>query len=116
MLKQVGAKEVVVCQAALREGLIYDALTRPKPNAIVKTGLPDMRLQAVIDMASRCDYPPEHSHRVSFLVGQIFKQTAPLHGYGETEEKLLQYAGILHDFLISVCYCSASRDNNVTLE
>jgi exopolyphosphatase/guanosine-5'-triphosphate,3'-diphosphate pyrophosphatase len=104
VLKDVGAKEVTVCQAALREGLIYDSLDRPKPQPIVKTELLDMRLQAVVDMASRCDYPHEHSHRVSFLAGQIFKQTTPLHGYGEADGKLLQYAGILHDIGYHIGY------------
>jgi len=63
-----------------------------------------MRLQSVIDLAARCDYPPEHSHKVSLLAGQIFKNTAYLHGLGETEGRLLQHAGILHDIGYHIGY------------
>jgi exopolyphosphatase / guanosine-5'-triphosphate,3'-diphosphate pyrophosphatase len=104
VLKGVGAKEAIICQVALREGLIYDMLANAKPHKFIETAPPDMRRQAVIDLAARCDYPPEHSHKVSLLAGQIFKQTASLHQLGETEGKLLQYAGILHDIGYHIGY------------
>ena len=104
VLKGVGAKEVTICQTALREGLIYEDLAHARQKATIETALPDMRLQAVIDMASRCNYPPDHSRKVSFLAGQIFRQTAHLHGFGETEGKLLQFACILHDIGYHIDY------------
>jgi exopolyphosphatase / guanosine-5'-triphosphate,3'-diphosphate pyrophosphatase len=104
VLEGVGAKEVTICQVALREGLIYDMLANTKPQKAIETASPDMRRQAAIDLAARCDYPPEHSHKVSLLAGQIFKQTAHLHGLGEYEERLLQYAGILHDIGYHIGY------------
>jgi exopolyphosphatase / guanosine-5'-triphosphate,3'-diphosphate pyrophosphatase len=104
ILKGVGAKEVLICQAALREGLIYDTIAHAKPKTLIDTSAHDMRLQAVIDLATRCDYPPEHSHKVSLLAGQIFKQTAALHGFAEAEGKLLHYAGILHDIGYHIGY------------
>jgi exopolyphosphatase / guanosine-5'-triphosphate,3'-diphosphate pyrophosphatase len=104
VLKGVGAKEVTICQVALREGLIYDMLANAKPRKLIETAPPDMRRQAVIDLAARCDYPPEHSHKVSLLAGQIFKQTAHLHELGETEGRLLEYAGILHDIGYHIGY------------
>jgi exopolyphosphatase / guanosine-5'-triphosphate,3'-diphosphate pyrophosphatase len=104
VLKGVGAKEVTICQVALREGLIYDMLANAKPHKSIETAPLDMRRQAVIDLATRCDYPSEHSHKVSLLAGQIFKQTAHLHKLGETEGRLLQYAGILHDIGYHIGY------------
>jgi exopolyphosphatase/guanosine-5'-triphosphate,3'-diphosphate pyrophosphatase len=104
VLKGVGAKEVTICQVALREGLIYDMLVNAKPHKVIEKTPLDMRRQAVIDLAARCDYPPEHSFKVSLLAGQIFKQTAHLHQLGETERKLLQYAGILHDIGYHIGY------------
>jgi exopolyphosphatase / guanosine-5'-triphosphate,3'-diphosphate pyrophosphatase len=104
VLQGVGAKEVTICQVALREGLIYNMLANTKPHKPIEAAPLDMRRQAVIDLAARCDYPPEHSHKVSLLAGQIFKQTTHLHQLGETEGRLLQYAGILHDIGYHIGY------------
>jgi exopolyphosphatase/guanosine-5'-triphosphate,3'-diphosphate pyrophosphatase len=104
VLKEAGSKGLTVCQAALREGLIYDTLAHSKPKTLGQDPRADIRRQAVIDMAKRCDYPAEHSHRVELLANQIFKQTSHLHGLGETEGKLLQCAAILHDIGYHIGY------------
>jgi exopolyphosphatase/guanosine-5'-triphosphate,3'-diphosphate pyrophosphatase len=97
ILEGVGAKEVLVCPMALREGLIYDFLIRTKPHGFVHKSTGDLRLQAAIDLSIRCGYPAEHSHKVAQLAGQVFKQTTHLHGLGENEARLLEYAAVLHD-------------------
>lgn len=104
LLEGVGAKEITVCPIALREGLIYDFLARTKPHAFVQRSTQDLRQQAVVDLATRCRYPAEHSHKVARLAGQLFKQTAYLHGLGDAEAKLLQYACILHDIGYHIGY------------
>jgi exopolyphosphatase / guanosine-5'-triphosphate,3'-diphosphate pyrophosphatase len=104
ILEGIGAKNITVCPIALREGLVYDFLARTKPRAFVQKSTHDLRQQAVVDLATRCRYPAEHSHRVALLAGQVFKQTAYLHGLGDTEAKLLQYACILHDIGYHIGY------------
>lgn len=104
LLEGVGAKEITVCPIALREGLIYDFLARTKPHAFVQRSTQDLRQQAVVDLATRCRYPAEHSHKVARLAGQIFRQTTHLHGLGDAEAKLLQYACILHDIGYHIGY------------
>jgi exopolyphosphatase/guanosine-5'-triphosphate,3'-diphosphate pyrophosphatase len=104
VLEGIGAKNITVCPIALREGLIYDFLVRTKPHAFVQKSTQDLRQQAVVDLATRCRYPAEHSHKVALLAGQIFKQTAHLHGLGDAEAKLLQYACILHDIGYHIGY------------
>jgi exopolyphosphatase/guanosine-5'-triphosphate,3'-diphosphate pyrophosphatase len=103
-LEGVGLRELTVCPAALREGIIYDFLARTKPHAFVQKSTRDLRQQSVIDLATRCGYPGEHSHKVAFLSGQIFRQTRHLHGLGEVEAKLLEYGCILHDIGYHIGY------------
>jgi exopolyphosphatase/guanosine-5'-triphosphate,3'-diphosphate pyrophosphatase len=105
VLDQVGASEVLICPAALREGLIYDFIQKNKPQICAfgeHSGDPDNK--AVLDLALRCSYPQEHSMHVAMLSEQMFQQTAPLHGLGKSEACLLRYAGILHDIGYHIGY------------
>jgi len=95
---------VETCPAALREGLIYDYLGKSRTVPTAPRAEGDLRLQAVIDLASRCDYPIEHSHQVARIAGEIFKGTADLHHMGDTEARLLLYACILHDIGYHIGY------------
>jgi exopolyphosphatase/guanosine-5'-triphosphate,3'-diphosphate pyrophosphatase len=104
ILEGIGAKRVTVCPAALREGIIYDFLAHAKPRAAIRKSAGDLRYQAVIDLAARCRYPAEHSHKVAHLAGQIFQQTARWHRLGEAEARLLLYGAILHDIGYHIGY------------
>jgi len=57
----------------------------------------DVRARSVLSVARRYDYDAPHSHHVARLATRIFDDTHDLHGMGEIERKLLQYAAILHD-------------------
>ena len=104
VLDAAGLREVTVCPAALREGLVYDfaARAQPSPGPVMPAG--DLRLRAVVDLAVRCGYPVEHSERVARLAVQIFRQTVALHGLGEEEERLLLYGSLLHDIGYHIGY------------
>jgi exopolyphosphatase/guanosine-5'-triphosphate,3'-diphosphate pyrophosphatase len=103
ILDGAGAGEITVCPVALREGVVYDlAASLPARTAPVVSN--DLRFQAVIDLASRCDYPAEHSHHVAHLAGQVFNQTQALHGLGENEARMLHFASILHDIGYHIGY------------
>jgi exopolyphosphatase/guanosine-5'-triphosphate,3'-diphosphate pyrophosphatase len=104
ILEGVGAPEVKVCPVALREGLIYDFLEHSKPRTFARLADSDLRMHAALDLAVRCNYPAEHSHKVAVLAGQIFRQTTHLHGLGEGEARLLDYAAILHDIGYHIGY------------
>ena len=104
ILNGTGLKGAEVCPAALREGVIYEFLRGTQASAPAPVGAGDLRMQAILDLARRCDYPAEHSHRVALLAGQIFDQTANLHGLGEHEARLLQYGSLLHDIGYHISY------------
>jgi exopolyphosphatase/guanosine-5'-triphosphate,3'-diphosphate pyrophosphatase len=104
ILEEAGASEITVCPVALREGLIYDFMSRALPQTPAPEGVDDLRLQAVLDLAKRCDYPAEHSNRVALLARQVFRHTAHLHGLGEEEGKMLEYAALLHDIGYHIGY------------
>jgi exopolyphosphatase/guanosine-5'-triphosphate,3'-diphosphate pyrophosphatase len=104
ILEGAGISRGEICPAALREGLIYDFLDRARTAEPAPSATGDLRMQAILDLARRCDYPAEHSHHVALLAGQIFEQTRSLHGLGEYEGRMLQYGSLLHDIGYHISY------------
>ena len=104
LLEGVEMPGLTACPVALREGVIYDFMTRAGVVASIPKTDGDLRLQAILDLAARCEYPVEHSHRVARLAVQIFRQTRDLHGLTDNEERLLQYASLLHDIGYHIGY------------
>jgi exopolyphosphatase/guanosine-5'-triphosphate,3'-diphosphate pyrophosphatase len=104
LLEGIEADRLTICSVALREGLIYDFIARAKPVADLPRSNGDLRFQAILDLAGRCEYPIDHSHQVAQLAKQLFQQTRELHGLGEREERLLEYGSILHDIGYHIGY------------
>jgi exopolyphosphatase/guanosine-5'-triphosphate,3'-diphosphate pyrophosphatase len=109
IMSALGAKEITSCDWSLREGAILNHLRKvtaehqaieaginsdPSNNA---SGPPDIRKRSVLSVARRYDYDATHSHHVARLATKIFDDTLDLHGLGDQERNLLEYASLLHD-------------------
>lgn len=97
IFQRSGAKKIVMCSAALREGILLDYLARHVPDLEVRREVPDPRRRSVIDLARRCDWHQTHSEHVASLALQLFDELKPLHGLGTPERELIDYAALLHD-------------------
>ncbi|HXG92811.1 MAG TPA: Ppx/GppA phosphatase family protein [Blastocatellia bacterium] len=120
IMSELGAQEITSCDWSLREGVILNYLRNRTLDqianhraediavsmmeleerllypAIDESNL-DVRTRSVLSVARRFDYDAPHSHHVARFATRIFDDTQPLHGLGEQERKLLQYAALLHD-------------------
>ncbi|HVF89390.1 MAG TPA: Ppx/GppA phosphatase family protein [Blastocatellia bacterium] len=121
ILSEIGAEEITSCDWSLREGVVLDYLRKraaeemrpaevdvppaadPSSTRDLLVSYPvdgtrlDVRARSVLSVARRYDYDAPHSHKVALLATQIFDDTHDLHGFGEPERKMLQYAALLHD-------------------
>ncbi len=106
ILEGVDADEFIVSPYSLREGLVYDFIAHNNRALFSRKGdrSGDLGSQAVLDLASRCAYPREHSHKVAHIAEQIFHQTKELHGLEEKDARLLKHASILHDIGYHISY------------
>jgi exopolyphosphatase/guanosine-5'-triphosphate,3'-diphosphate pyrophosphatase len=95
--------ELVLCDKAIREGVIYDFIERHRERIKAEADIPDLRRRNVLALARRCRTPETHSLHVAALALRLFDQTKRLHNLGETERDWLEFAAILHDigYLIS---------------
>ncbi|HEU4391762.1 MAG TPA: HD domain-containing protein, partial [Blastocatellia bacterium] len=101
LLTEVGGRSITTCDWSLREGLILNSLSEDRishaPTIVAEPRSADVQTRSVLSVARRYNYDARHSHLVAGLAGRIFDDTRQLHGLGDAELKLLEYAAVLHD-------------------
>jgi exopolyphosphatase/guanosine-5'-triphosphate,3'-diphosphate pyrophosphatase len=97
IFERSGAAKIVMCQSALREGILLDYLGRHLPDLQVRREVPDPRRRSVLDLARRCHWHKSHSEHVAGLTMQLYDELRPMHGMGPGARELIEYAALLHD-------------------
>ena len=96
-----GVERFLVCDRALREGLVLDALGQPIPLA---RDPGDLRRRQVQQLAERTESVWRHSLQCSRLAVRVFDLTPSVHGLGAREREWLEHAALLHDIGYSINY------------
>jgi exopolyphosphatase/guanosine-5'-triphosphate,3'-diphosphate pyrophosphatase len=105
------ADEAVLCDTALREGIIAEYIATNRPGILLVEEFPDLRRRSVMELARRCRFHEPHAQQVARLALSLFHQTRELHGLSNSDGQLLEYAALLHDIGF---YISASRHHRHT--
>jgi len=104
ILKRIGAKDLTLCDLALREGLILDYIHRNTARIKKVENYPDVRRRSIIELGERCGYWPEHGRQVAQIALSIFDQTRAVHKLGDREREWLEYGALLHDVGVHISY------------
>ncbi len=97
VLKDLGVERFEVSPVALREGIVVDFLARNYQWLRRLAPFGSVRRRSVYDLAMRMGWEEEHARHVARLALSLFDGTEPLHGLGEAERELLEYAAVLRD-------------------
>jgi exopolyphosphatase/guanosine-5'-triphosphate,3'-diphosphate pyrophosphatase len=97
ILGELGATELILCDFALREGLVLDYVQKNASHIRTVERYPDARRRSVMELAERCGYRAAHAQQVARLALAIFDATKGLHGAGAREREWLEYGALLHD-------------------
>jgi exopolyphosphatase/guanosine-5'-triphosphate,3'-diphosphate pyrophosphatase len=109
ILDALKAKEIVLCEWALREGLLLDYLTGHKRSVARAEAYPDVRRRSVVALAERCRFHEAHARQVAALALGLFDATASRHRLQAPERSLLEYAALLHDIGRHISYPDRHR-------
>ena len=104
LLKKLGAKEIILCDLALREGLVLDYIKQNRTQIARVDRYPDVRRRSAIELAERSQWEADHSRQVARLALSLFDQTREVHGLGDREREWLEFAGLLHDVGMHISY------------
>jgi exopolyphosphatase/guanosine-5'-triphosphate,3'-diphosphate pyrophosphatase len=97
LLEVAHADEYVLCDTALREGLVYDYVTRHRPEVQLVDEVPDLRRRTVLQTARRFQVNQPHAEQVARLALDLFRGTRALHNLPNADGELLEFAALLHD-------------------
>jgi exopolyphosphatase/guanosine-5'-triphosphate,3'-diphosphate pyrophosphatase len=97
LLGLLGVEELMLCEWALREGILLDYIHRHARSLARAEAYPDVRRRSVVGLAERCLYDERHARQVARLALALYDATARRHGLGAAERSLLEYAALLHD-------------------
>jgi exopolyphosphatase/guanosine-5'-triphosphate,3'-diphosphate pyrophosphatase len=88
--------EVVTSEAALREGIVLEAIARHDPSDWAADPHA-IRRASVLELCRRCNWDEGHGRQVARLAGDLFDRFLPLHHLGQDDRELLEHAALLHD-------------------
>jgi len=97
LLSRVGAREIILCDWGLREGVLLNYVHRHPRTLARAEAYPDVRRRSVVELAERCLFDEPHSRHVAGLSLSLFDGTKGLHAFGDRERSILEYAALLHD-------------------
>jgi exopolyphosphatase / guanosine-5'-triphosphate,3'-diphosphate pyrophosphatase len=97
VLKSTGRNEIVLCDKAIREGVILDYLQKNSRKIRAEIDIPNVRMRSVIQLASRCEYEAPHARTVARLSLQLYDGVPLPPGLRPNARELLEYAALLHD-------------------
>jgi exopolyphosphatase/guanosine-5'-triphosphate,3'-diphosphate pyrophosphatase len=97
VLERLGVERLVLCEWALREGILLDYIHGHKRSLARAEAYPDVRRRSVMHLAERCLFDEAHARHVAALALSLFDGTRDRHGLGDGDRALLEYAALLHD-------------------
>jgi exopolyphosphatase / guanosine-5'-triphosphate,3'-diphosphate pyrophosphatase len=97
VLRRLGAKQVIACTWALREGVLLDFIARHRKGIEESERFDDSRRRSVVRFARHMGESGEHSPQVARLALRLFDQLAEQLELEPPTRELLEYAALLHD-------------------
>lgn len=97
VMDELDMPQLVLCDRALREGIVLDALYREGILEDAEHIHDHVRSRAVRAAGERFGYDATHAEHVTRLALAIFDQTVSLHGLPRSYRDLLEGAALLHD-------------------
>jgi exopolyphosphatase/guanosine-5'-triphosphate,3'-diphosphate pyrophosphatase len=116
LLRLLDAETLTLCDASLREGVLWDYLDRhPAAEQGVRL-IADPRRRSVVELARRHGSDDPRGHHVAHLALTLFDQTQAWHGLGATERELLEYAALLCAVGQAIGYAEHERHSAYIIE
>ena len=99
LIDEFNIENVKISEAALRDGMIIDYITKEKKksNPQLVPHISDPRERSIYELLRKCHWFEDHSTHVAKMALQIFNAFKKDLGLLDSDRELLKYAAFLHD-------------------
>ncbi|MCM8570996.1 Ppx/GppA family phosphatase [Gramella jeungdoensis] len=97
LIEEFNIQNVKISEAALRDGMILDYISREKSTLPLVARFADPRKRSVFELLRKCNWMKDHSTHVAKLALQIFDDFQQELELEEGDRELLEYATLMHD-------------------
>ncbi len=97
LLEMADVQEITLCDASLREGMIFDYLERHYQGVSSLPIPANLRYRKAAQLVQKYRSDWYRNCHIADLALQLFDQTRELHGYGNFEHQVLEFGALLHD-------------------
>lgn len=102
-IKYLGIKKLHVSPYALREGVLFDTLSKMR-NINQFNHLTNLRRQTIYILCKRFEIEMTHAEHVKFISLKLFDQLSRVHSLNNKERELLEASALLHDAGYSISH------------
>ncbi|HVP12909.1 MAG TPA: Ppx/GppA phosphatase family protein [Phycisphaerae bacterium] len=105
LMDELRIKRIAASRLGLRDGLLVNYLVRSRQHSDPVYEL-SARRRSILLLGRRCNFDERHAQAVARLTLDLFDSAKQLglHDFGEAERELLEYAAILHDIGVFLCF------------
>ena len=96
LLEMAHGEELTLCDASLREGVIWDYIERHGVEHVPHRVAKDPRRRSVLELMRKYGRDDPREQHITDLALSLFDQTQAVHGLGESERELLEFGSLLH--------------------
>lgn len=97
LLRHVKPTRAVVCDKALREGVLHDYIEKNRKSLKIEEDIPDIRRRSVAALAAFAERLRAHCEQTARLAVALFDELKNLHRMEARDRELLEFAALLHD-------------------
>ncbi|MDA1192716.1 MAG: Ppx/GppA phosphatase family protein [Candidatus Poribacteria bacterium] len=116
ILLRYNIQQIVICEYALREGVLYDYVEKNRRGLYEERETEDVRRRSVLALARRCNWDEAHCEHIAKLSLMMFDQLTETFGWDAWERDILEFAAMLHDIGMVISVPSHHRHGQYLIE
>lgn len=101
VMKQIDSPELIISNAGLRDGIIYDYFGYNEDNLVY-----DIFELSLVNIMLNFNVNIPHAYHVLKLTENLFEQLKPLHGIKQDVRKMIRAAAMLHDVGVKLAFAN----------
>ncbi|MBI4856417.1 MAG: Ppx/GppA family phosphatase [Acetobacterium woodii] len=101
VMKQIDSPELIISNAGLRDGIIYDYFGYNENNLVY-----DIFELSLVNIMLNFNVNIPHAYHVLKLTENLFEQLKPLHGIKQDVRKMIRAAAMLHDVGVKLAFAN----------